>query len=334
MAWRRMGGDSPHLVTHDGRSRSWLVLGAVAVPALLWGGLIARRTDVENSAAADAARTWAGLGAVAAAFLVAYAIGRIRNRPLEHVRAASAAVLTAEAAAHPVLVHPVVQTGRRSVHLRLEVSDEHDVLLGHVEVHPLPGFDPRAPWWLVGDPTPGRPVALVAESQHQVVLASTLLSAGPAPASPWSEHLVALVGWGEDAEHPTATAASLDPTAPAAPPTLDLLEHPVARWRRARTRWRRLFVVVVLVAFAGPIAVEVPTWAPLLLLVAPGPPAWIRLRRLRRQVLELAGRREPDLDLSTRAGRLGATAARALLGWGRPPSAPPTWTGRLPLATR
>lgn len=109
---------------------------------------------------------------------------------------AAAAAITVDAPCRPVWAHPVIEGPARMPSAAIELIAPDGALLGHVGLGSTHrGVDLTVPFWLVGDPTPGSPVALISADRTQVVLPATPLRAGPVTPRPWSERCCRMLGW-------------------------------------------------------------------------------------------------------------------------------------------
>ena len=116
----------------------------------------------------------------------------------------AAAVITADARCTPVLVRAAIVGRARMPRAGLEIASPTGEVLGWVALpNTSSAFDLQQRWWLVGDPTPGSVVALVAEHGTQVLLPGSRLHHGPVTEPEWSRLACRMLGW----ERPATSSA-------------------------------------------------------------------------------------------------------------------------------
>ncbi|MCB0960963.1 MAG: hypothetical protein KDB04_15755 [Acidimicrobiales bacterium] len=243
----------------------------------------------------------------------------------------AAARIVEDAPCRPVLLRAGITGRARMPRASLEITRPDGSVVGHATLmNTSAAFDPTPRWWLVGDPQPGDPVALVSEGRGQVLLPGGRLKAGPMVEPAWSPLAARLLGWasppgggvpaggwGEVLEHGRG-----DPHDPA-------FLRAVDRFRFAAVALPAIFFLVTFAfLFAiGPL-VEAGVAAPVLLVlpVAGGGAMALWSAVCRRRLVDAAARIEPD------AARWGKEVAFTQSYWSGMRKDPAPWSGPLPHA--
>lgn len=256
-------------------------------------------------------------------------------RRLTKGQRAAAEVVTADARCTPVLVRPAITGPARMPRARLEICSPSGEVLGNVALpNTSAAFEPRQRWWLVGEPIPGRTVALVSDGGGQVVLPGGPLRAGPAEDQDFSAVACRFLGW--TAPLPVAEAPPDASAEWAAVFThgRHSISHPaftvaVRRFRIAAVLIPLLFFLVCfpyLFLIPGAVHAGEPLWKLLALpVVGGGLTLWWSWTCRRRLVAE-AERIEHG------AARYGKAIAFTQSYWSGMRKPPASWTGPLPRA--
>lgn len=239
--------------------------------------------------------------------------------------------ITEDAPCRPVLLRAGITGRARMPRAGLEIANPDGSVLGHASLmNTSAAFDPTLRWWLVGDPQPGDPVALVSEGRTQVLLPGGRLKAGPMREPVWSpvasrllgwtsspSAAVPAAGWGEVFDHQRG-----DPRDPAFLKAVD-------RFRFAAVALPALFFLVTFAyLFTIKPLVAIGATRPVLLIlpVVGGGAMAIWSAICRRRLVDAAARIEPD------AARWGKEVAFTQSYWSGMRKEPAPWTGPLPRA--
>lgn len=256
-------------------------------------------------------------------------VGTAPKRNKAQQRAAT--VITPDARCTPVLVRAAIVGRARMPRAALEITTPDLVVLGHVLLpNTSAAFDPKVRFWLVGDPTPGSVVALVADGGGQVILPGSRLRSGPVTEPVWSPLACRMLGWhqiaGEE-QLPEAwrAFAVADRPTPSDPAFL----RAVDRFRTAAVLVPVLFFAVMvpyLVAIRPLAHAGAPRAALLVLPVLGGGLMGVWSAICRRRLITRAEAIEPG------AARYGKAIAFTQSYWSGMRKPPAAWDGPLPAA--
>ncbi|WP_426571616.1 hypothetical protein [Aquihabitans sp. McL0605] len=156
----------------------------------------------------------------------------------------AATVITADARCTPVLVRAAIVGKARMPRAALEILAPNGAVIGNVALpNTSADFDLHQRFWLVGDPTPGSVVAIVAEGGRQIILPGSRLRSGPAEGQDWSGVACRMLGW-ERRVAPTDAPAGFQAVFSSDHPTID-----GPGFTKAVRRFRTAAVTIPLVFF-------------------------------------------------------------------------------------